>query len=326
MAVPTCLDVLSKACLEVIGMVALLSPLGYIYVFSSHYDPFHRGFFCDDENLKHPYKEQTVPIVHALVIWAVVSILFILLVETLRSSAEQGRRRPDPIPGQKHPPWIAVEIYRHFGYFALGACGCLLFTEIAKYTIGRLRPHFLTLCQPNLGPELCDDEFGYKKFVMEDEDVICMGLERNGGNVTKKQLHEARLSFLSGHSSFSFYCGTFLIVYLQARLSNFPYCSTRWVWLSYRFLKVLRPFIQFAIIILSFWISLTRISDYFHHPMDVVTGALAGIAFAGITLLVIADVFREKERKRGLFTDDIVNIQDTCDKQLDVPLKQSNYV
>merc|ERR1719244_511909 len=71
----------------------------------------------------------------------------------------------------------------------------------------------------------------------------------------------------------------FLIVYLQARLSNFPYCSTRWVWLSYRFLKVLRPFIQFAIIILSFWISLTRISDYFHHPMDVVTGALAGIAF-----------------------------------------------
>ena len=291
MSVPTCLEVLSKACLEVIGMVALLSPLGYIYVFSSHYDPFHRGFFCDDENLKHPYKEQTVPIVDALVIWAVVSILFILVVETLRSSAEQGRRRPDPIPGQKHPPWIAVEIYRHFGYFALGACGCLLFTEIAKYTIGRLRPHFLTLCQPNLGPELCEDEFGYKKFVMEDEDVICMGLERNGGNITKKQLHEARLSFLSGHASFSFYCCTFLIVYLQSRLSDFPHCSTRWVWLSYRFVKVLRPFIQFAIIILAFWISLSRISDYFHHPMDVVTGALAGIAFAGMTLLVIADVF-----------------------------------
>ena len=131
----------------------------------------------------------------------------------------------------------------------------------------------------------------YEKFVTEEEDEICMGLERNGGNITKKQLHEARLSFLSGHSSFSFYCGTFLIVYLQARLSNFPYCSNRCVWLSYRFLKVLRPFIQFAIIILAFWISLTRISDYFHHPMDAVTGAVAGIAFAGMTLLVIADVF-----------------------------------
>jgi len=291
MTVPTCLDVISKASLEVLGMIALLLPLGYIYVFSSHYDPFHRGFFCDDENLKHPYKEQTVPIAQALVIWAVVSIVSILLVETLRSSAEQGKRRPEPIPGQKHPPWIAVEIYRHFGYFALGALGCLLFTEIAKYTIGRLRPHFLTLCQPKLDSELCDDEYGYKKFVTEQEDEICMGLERNGGNITKKQLHEARLSFLSGHSSFSFYCGTFLIVYLQARLSNFPYCSNRCVWLSYRFLKVLRPFIQFAIIILAFWISLTRISDYFHHPLDVVTGAVAGIAFAGMTLLVIADVF-----------------------------------
>ena len=118
-----------------------------------------------------------------------------------------------------------------------------------------------------------------------------MGLERNGGNVTKKQLHEARLSFLSGHSSFSFYCGTFLIVYLQARLSNFPACSSKYVSLTYRLLKVFRPFIQFAIIILAFLISLTRISDYFHHPMDVVTGAIVGMGFAGMTLFVIADVF-----------------------------------
>ena len=134
----------------------------------------------------------------------------------------------------------------------------------------------------------------YKKFVTEDEDVICMGLQRNGGNVTKTQLHEARLSFLSGHSSFSFYCATFLIVYLQARLTTFPECSTKWVLLTYRVLKVFRPFIQFAMIILAFWISLIRISDYFHHPMDVVTGAFVGIGFAGMTLLVIADVFNRK--------------------------------
>ena len=47
-------------------------------------------------------------------------------------------------------------------------------------------------------------------------------------------------------------------------------------------------------IILAFWISLTRISDYFHHPMDVLTGAIVGIGFAGMTLLVIADVFNRK--------------------------------
>ena len=47
-------------------------------------------------------------------------------------------------------------------------------------------------------------------------------------------------------------------------------------------------------LILAFRISLTRISDYFHHPMDVVTGAIVGIGFAGMTLLVIADVFNRK--------------------------------
>ena len=33
-------------------------------------------------------------------------------------------------------------------------------------------------------------------------------------------LEEARKSFMSGHSSFSFYCATFLVIYLQVRLSN----------------------------------------------------------------------------------------------------------
>ena len=52
-------------------------------------------------------------------------------------------------------PWLAVELYRHFGYFALGATSCLVFTESAKYSVGRLRPHFLTVCAPIYTEELC---------------------------------------------------------------------------------------------------------------------------------------------------------------------------
>ena len=55
-----------------------------------------------------------------------------LKVETLRSVVLQGRRRSTPIPNSKYPPWLAVELYRYYGFFALGACGCLLFTEVAK--------------------------------------------------------------------------------------------------------------------------------------------------------------------------------------------------
>eukprot|EP00092_Neocalanus_flemingeri_P089208 GFUD01112865.1.p1 GENE.GFUD01112865.1~~GFUD01112865.1.p1 ORF type:complete len:187 (-),score=45.19 GFUD01112865.1:31-528(-) len=122
---------------------------------------------------------------------------------------------------------------------------------------------------------------------------MCQGLI--AGTVTQKQLHEARLSFLSGHSSFSFYCATFIIIYLQARLSNFPPIRNNTVVsIIYRSLKVIRPFIQFAMIILAFWISLTRISNFFHHPMDVATGAFVGIIFALITICIIADLFTKK--------------------------------
>jgi len=293
---PKIADVVAKAFLEVVGIVLLLLPLAYIYIFSANFEPFHRGFFCSDQNLKHPYKEQTVPILTALLVWLGLAIFFIVLVENLRTSAMEGWRRKNPIPDKKYPPWIAVELYRYFGYFALGATGCLLFTEIAKYTIGRLRPHFLTLCRPDFAsPTFCKDTWGYERFIVENENEICLGLIANGGNVTSKQLHEARLSFLSGHSSFSFYCASFLVVYLQARLTNFPtFTHNKWVLTIYWMLKVFKPFLQFGMLVLAFWISLTRISDYFHHPYDVATGALVGVIFAAITLLVMADVFNKR--------------------------------
>ena len=58
-------------------------------------------------------------------------------------------------------------------YFTLGALTTLLFTELAKYTIGRLRPHYLSLCGPRLTSELYHDEFGNLKFVMEPEEELC---------------------------------------------------------------------------------------------------------------------------------------------------------
>lgn len=286
MSHPKLVEVLAKAFLELLGMVLLLLPLAYIYLFSSTYEPFHRGFFCDDQSLKYPYKEQTVPILMALSIWLFLATFFILLVETLRSTALQGQRRATPVADSRYPPWLAVELYRYYGFFTLGACGCLLFTEIAKYTVGRLRPHFLSVCQPQYSEDICK-ESGYHRFVIDNQNVVCQ-------NVDEKKLHEARLSFLSGHASFSFYCATYLVVYLQARLTNFPASSNQIVTTLYRMLKVFRPFLQFGMISLAFWISLTRISDYFHHPYDVVTGALVGISFASATLLVMADVFNTK--------------------------------
>ena len=179
---------------------------------------FFRGFFCDDQNLKHPYTEhQTVPMSVCIIIWAVISIFFIILIESLRTYVEKDKAKP--INNSNYTPWIAIELYRHFGYFLLGSISCLLFTEVAKYTIGRLRPHFLTICKPKYDAGLCETEYDGMKFqkfvtVSDEEELCALGLE---GNTTLKMLKEARLSFLSGHSSFSFYCATFMVVYLQSR-------------------------------------------------------------------------------------------------------------
>jgi len=285
---PSCLDVSAKASLEILGLLVLIFPMAYVYVISSEYTPYQRGFFCDDENLKHPYTEETVPIVTCVSVWAVVSVTLILLVECLRSYAMQGERRLKPINNNR-TPWVVVELYRHFGFFTLGALLTLLFTELAKYTVGRLRPMYLTVCGPRLTDELCKDEFGYQKFVVVSDDDLCDNLKT--GVFSKKQLIDARLSFLSGHSSFSFYCGMFLIIYLQARLNNLPRINNTCVRRFVRGLKIVRPFLQFGMIILSLWISLTRISDYRHHPLDVIFGAIVGMSFATVTLVVIGDVF-----------------------------------
>ena len=88
---PTCQEVLAKGFLQFVFLLILVMPMFYIYVLTANYEPYHRGFFCDDQNIKHPYKGQTVPIALCIAIWAILSIFFIILVESLRALAETGR-------------------------------------------------------------------------------------------------------------------------------------------------------------------------------------------------------------------------------------------
>lgn len=46
------------------------------------------------------------------------------------------------------PVWM-WESYCVVGVYAFGCAAQQLTTDIMKYTIGRLRPHFYTLCRPN---------------------------------------------------------------------------------------------------------------------------------------------------------------------------------
>lgn len=61
-------------------------------------------------------------------------------------------------------------IYKAIGAFLFGASASQSLTDIAKYSIGRLRPHFLAVCNPDWSKINCSD--GYI------ENYVCQGNEQ----------------------------------------------------------------------------------------------------------------------------------------------------
>ena len=87
-----------------------------------------------------------------------------------------------------------------------------------------------------------------------------------------------RLSFVSGHASLSAYSMWFCVVFLQQRMDT-------------RNFRLVKPLIQVCCALFAVFTSLTRVSDYKHHPGDVLTGMVVGIFYAFMILIFLMDLF-----------------------------------
>lgn len=76
----------------------------------------------------------------------VLSLFQMLLIEYLNPPNDN---RDIYFMGIRIPNWL-YNIYCMIGMFAFGAACSQLTTDVMKYTIGRLRPHFFTVCQPDV--------------------------------------------------------------------------------------------------------------------------------------------------------------------------------
>ena len=56
--------------------------------------------------------------------------------------------------------------------------------------------------------------------------------------------------------------------------------------------------LQFTHIILAYWISITRINDYMHHPEDVIMGSIIGIACACIIMFMEGCSVKKVEKQK----------------------------
>lgn len=232
--------------------------------------PFKRGFFCDDESLRYPFRDSTVTSPMLYTYGILIPIVTMIVLEGTRTKL----RVPETITTSnkllfkwKVPPSLQA-LYVLVGVFLMGAATSQLLTDIAKYTIGRLRPHFFDLCQPHNLKVLCAKPYAYV------ENFTC------SSNATDHQLKEMRLSFMSGHSSFSAYTMLYTVLYIHARM---PWRNSLAV--------AARTVVQVALLSLAWYTALSRVSDYKHHWSDVLAGAAEGYLVAIVVAWGVAPFF-----------------------------------
>nr|XP_009928743.1 PREDICTED: lipid phosphate phosphohydrolase 1-like [Haliaeetus albicilla] len=112
-------------------------------ILNSRRIPFQRGVFCSDESIQYPYKEDTISYKLLAGIIIPFSVIVMILGETL--SVFYNHLHSNSFVRNNY---IAT-IYKAIGTFIFGAAASQSLTDIAKYSIGRLRPHFLAVCQPD---------------------------------------------------------------------------------------------------------------------------------------------------------------------------------
>ncbi|XP_029817435.1 phospholipid phosphatase 1 [Manacus vitellinus] len=230
-------------------------PLGVLNL--AKIKPYQRGFFCNDDSIKYPFHDSTITSTVLYTVGFTLPIFSIILGETL--SVFYNNLHSNSFVRNNY---IAT-IYKAIGTFIFGAAASQSLTDIAKYSIGRLRPHFLAVCKPDWTRINCS--LGYI------ENFTCHG--------DKATINEGRLSFYSGHSSFSMYCMLFVALYLQARMKG------DWA-------RLVRPTIQFGLIAASIYVGLSRVSDYKHHWSDVLTGLIQGAVVAVLIVVYVSDFFK----------------------------------
>lgn len=274
------MDDTKKVLLKVGFDFLILCCVGFpILIFFLVGDPFKRGFFCDDESLMHPFHDSTVTNWMLYIIGILLPVIVIIITELCRARVKKSTdTHPLKVWNTDIPFWV-VQSYKSVGMFGFGAAVSQLLTDVGKYTIGRLRPHFFDVCRPQMpGGTTCADAINQGRYVT---DFTCTSEKSSA-----RMLKEMRLSFPSGHSSFSMYTLVFCAIFLQARM-------------NWRGSKLLKHFFQFLLILLAWYTCLSRISDYKHHWSDVLAGGVLGATVAIVVSNCCTDLF-SMARKRTM--------------------------
>ncbi|XP_016353590.1 phospholipid phosphatase 3-like isoform X3 [Sinocyclocheilus anshuiensis] len=245
--------------LDIFCLVLVMLPSMVLH--KSTVQPYQRGFYCADDSIRYAYKSSTVPSSVLTAVGLLLPIASIVIGECYRIHyLNQGSKS---FVGN---PYVSA-LYRQVGVFIFGCAVSQSFTDIAKVSVGRMRPHFLDVCKPDYSTINCS--LGYIT------QYTCLG--------NQSEVQEARKSFFSGHASFSMYTMLYLAFYLQSRF-------------TWRGARLMRPLLQFTLLMMAFYTGLSRVSDHKHHPTDVLAGFVQGALVAYCIAFYVSDLFKPKAK------------------------------
>ncbi|VDN53708.1 unnamed protein product [Dracunculus medinensis] len=210
--------------------------------------PYERGFYCYEiKHLNNPFLPHTVSTRHLLAITLALPFFLVILVEGIffhhfRSS--ETRILPKYFSAVSH---VYLEFILSFTITTFSV-------EAIKCCFARLRPHYLSVCQPNWDLIDCSSE---DKFI---ESAYCTSLDSH-------RIRISRQSFPSGHSAAAVHFLLFIYYYLSGMVT-----ASRSALLGRIRMISLFIFIPWSIVVM-----ITRVTDYWHFPTDVIGGILLGI-------------------------------------------------
>ncbi|XP_064604855.1 phospholipid phosphatase 1-like [Liolophura sinensis] len=225
-----------------------------VAVFFFVISPHRIGFFCDDNSIRYPYHPDTISTTMLVLLGLLIPLLVMVLVEFF------NKRRKKLVLGS---PTRFIDACKGYAVFLFGGLVTEMFVEMAKTSIGRLRPHFIDVCQPDWSKINCST--GY---ILNYE---CT----NSKKFSPTTLKDSHLSFPSGHAAFSAYCALYAVFYIQLRF-------------NINRTQLLKPSLQLTLAVLAFYCNVTRVMDFKHHPTDVIGGAFIGCLIAFIIFFKLA--------------------------------------
>lgn len=234
--------------------------------------PLQRGFYCSDTSLYYPYFSSSIPTSVNVTLSYGAPLVLIIARQIIKIKEGQSSSR------------IALrQAYRDITLFLFGVFTVQMVSGLCKVTAGRLRPHFIEVCQPSLEPSGSCGSWQRPEYV---KNFTCLGNSKLFPDRVEMEhrMAESRLSFLSGHASLSWYGMVFGAGYLHI--------STTRERSSFTLPVVL---IQVLMLVYAVVVSISRVTDNKHHPTDVLAGAVLGLSLALISLykLVTSDTGKE---------------------------------